>query len=299
MIPTFLGIAFICFALTRILPGSPADDYINSLKGSSGGESGRGGGSKQGKISPELRKKINELYGFDKPILEGFYKWFVTEKMGMQSYSFNHNNKTVIQLIMQKIPVSLIFGLIGFILTYLICVPLGISKALNDGSKFDIASSIVVFIGYALPVFAFGMLLKLCFCGLNENLFDLLPATGFTSDNYEKLSSFNKFKDIVSHMVLPVLCYVIGNFAVITILMKNSLMEQISQDYIRTVIARGGKFSVAIWGHALRNSLIPIATGFGGILTVMFAGSVIIERIFEIPGMGKFGLDSLKIILCF
>ncbi|MBW2678503.1 MAG: ABC transporter permease subunit, partial [Deltaproteobacteria bacterium] len=124
-------------------------------------------------------------------------------------------------------------------------------------------------------------------------LWDLFPLSGFTSDYYGQLSLFGKAKDIVHHMFLPVLCYVVGNFAVLTLLMKNSLLEQISQDYIRTVLAKGGSFQRAIWWHALRNSLIPIATGFGSILTVMFAGSVIIEQVFEIPGMGRLSLEAI------
>lgn len=293
MTPTFLGIVIICFTLTRFLPGGPVEQYLSKSKGGKGGESSRGS-SKQGAISPEQLLKIKEYYGFDKPIHVSFYNWLVKDKMGLMSDSFNYNNKTVIQLISERMPISLMFGLTGFLLTYLICIPLGIAKALRDGTAFDLSTSLLVFIGYSLPAFAFGMLLKLCFCGSSDYFFDILPATGYYSNNYDTLNSWGKFVDIAKHMLLPVTCYVIGNFAVITILMKNSLMEQISQDYIRTVIARGGKFSVAIWRHALRNALVPIATGFGGILTVMFAGSVIIERIFEIPGMGQLSLDAIS-----
>ena len=292
MIPTFLGIVIICFTLTRFLPGGPVEQYIAKSKGGKSSESGKGS-SKQGAISPEQLKKIKEYYGFDKPIYESFYIWLWKDKMGLNSASFNYNNKTVIELIKEKLPISLMFGLTGFFLTYLICVPLGIAKALKDGTVFDLSTSLLVFIGYALPAFAFGLLLKFCFCGASDRFYDILPSTGYYSNNYDTLNSYDKFIDIVKHMLLPVTCYVIGNFAVTTILMKNSLMEQISQDYIRTVIARGGKFSVAIWSHALRNSLVPIATGFGGILTVMFAGSVVIERIFEIPGMGQLSLTSI------
>lgn len=292
MIPTFLGIVIICFTLTRFLPGGPVEQYLSKSKGGMGGES-KSTGSKQGDVSTEQLQKIKEYYGFDKSIWESFYIWLFKNKMGLTSDSFNYNNKTVIQLISEKLPISLMFGLTGFILTYLICVPLGIAKALRDGTPFDLFTSLLVFIGYSLPAFAFGMLLKLVFCGSSDQFFDLLPATGYYSNSYDTLSAWGKFLDVTKHMLLPVTCYVIGNFAVITILMKNSLMEQISQDYIRTVIARGGKFSVAIWWHALRNALVPIATGFGGIFTVMFAGSVVIERIFEIPGMGQLSLTAI------
>ncbi len=294
MIPTFLGIVVICFSLTRILPGGPVDEYLAKRKGTGGGESGQSSSSKQGEISPEELKKIQEYYGFDKPIYVAFYQWAWVERMGMKSNSLRYTNKTVFELIIEKMPISLIFGLTGFLLTYIICIPLGISKALKDGASFDLLTSVLVFIGYSLPALTFGILLKLYFCGANDSFYDIFPASGYYSDNYDSLTPWGKFTDITNHMVLPVLCYVIGNFAITTILMKNSLMEHISQDYIRTVIARGGKFRVAIWGHALRNAFIPIATGFGGILTVMFAGSVIIERIFEIPGMGRLSLTAIE-----
>jgi microcin C transport system permease protein len=186
-----------------------------------------------------------------------------------------------------------VFGITGFILSYLVCIPLGIFKALRHDKSFDIISSVIVFVGYAIPPFAFGMVLKMFFAGTVEGLWDFFPVSGFHSDNFGQLSFWGKTLDIFDHMFLPVLCYVIGNFAVLTLLMKNSLLEQISRDYIRTVLAKGGSFSHAIWGHALRNALIPIATGFGSILTIMFAGSVIIEQVFEIPGMGRLSLEAI------
>ena len=151
----------------------------------------------------------------------------------------------------------------------------------------------MVFIGYAIPAFAFGMVLKMFFCGTVSGLWDIFPVAGFVSDNYAALSGIGKFKDIFMHMALPVLCYMVGNFAILTLLMKNSLMEQVGKDYIRTVLAKGGTFKRAIWAHAFRNAVIPIATGIGSIMTVMFAGSVIIEQVFEIPGMGRLGLESI------
>ena len=150
-----------------------------------------------------------------------------------------------------------------------------------------------MFIGYAIPAFAFGMLLKLFFSGTSEHFFDFFPLGGFRSDDFDTLSLGGKIKDQFSHMFLPVLCYVIGNFAVLTLLMKNSLLEQIGQDYVRTVLAKGATLQRAIWLHSLRNSLIPIATGFGSIMTLMFAGSVLIEKVFEIPGMGLLSLDAI------
>jgi microcin C transport system permease protein len=211
----------------------------------------------------------------------------------MAQESFKYPNKTAWQLIRERFPVSLIFGLTGIVLSYLICIPLGIVKALRNGGRFDMASSVIILAGYAIPALALGMVLKMFVCGTVEGLWDILPLSGFHSDNYAALSLGGKISDTAQHMALPVLCFVIGDFAVLTLLMKNSLLEQIGKDYLRTVLAKGGSARRAVWGHALRNALIPIATGIGGILGVMFAGSVIIEQIFEIPGMGRLSLEAI------
>ncbi len=202
-------------------------------------------------------------------------------------------NKTAWDLIKQRFPVSLIFGVTGFFLTYLLCIPLGIAKALRNGSAFDLASSVLVFVGYSIPAFAFGMVLKMLLCGTVEGLPDIFPHAGFVSDDFDSFTFAGKAMDLFMHMCLPVLCYMIGHFAVLTLLMKNSLLEVVSQDYVRTARAKGCSMRRTIWVHALRNSLIPIATGFGGILTMMFAGSVLIEQVFEIPGMGRLSLEAI------
>lgn len=294
IIPTFIGITIICFGITRFLPGGPMEQYLSSLKGSAGGEGvSSSNDSSNASLTQEQLAAIRVHFGYDKPIFIAYKEWLIDDFMGMKKDSTMYINKKTYEVIVERMNVSLIFGLTGFILTYLVCIPLGIIKALKDGSFFDVSTTIVVLIGYSLPVVSLGMILKLLFCGSSDSFFDVLPATGFVSDNYDKLDAWGKFSDIFNHMALPVLCYVIGNFALLTNLMKNSLLDQISQDYIRTVIARGSGFNRAIWGHALRNSLIPIATGFGSIMTVMFAGSVIIERIFEIPGMGSLSLNAI------
>lgn len=293
MIPTFFGIILICFSLTRLLPGGPLEQYLASRKGGGNMESGGSGSGKQGAVSEEEMKKLQEKFDLDKPFLVAFWKWAYHKNLGLTAESTSFSEKKVLTLIAEKIPVSLIFGITGFFLTYLICIPLGITKALRDGSFFDLSTTTLVFIGYSLPPLAFALLLKLMFCGVSDHFFNWLPAAGYYSDNYDNLNFWGRIIDVAKHMLLPVICYIAGNFAVITILMKNSLMEQISQDYIRTVIARGGKFRLAIWGHALRNALIPIATGIGGIMTIMFAGSIIIERIFEIRGMGFLSIEAI------
>ena len=292
VIPTFLGITILCFGLIQFVPGGPVEQIIMKMKGIGAGELSRGAGT-QTSISIQQRKAIEAHFGFDQPFYKRYWKWLVTDRLGMKMESYKFPNKTAWQLIKERFKVSLIFGVAGFVLSYLACIPLGILKALRHNKMFDLGSSLVIFVGYAIPPFAFGMVLKMLFCGTVEGLWDFFPVSGFYSDNFAAMTFWEQTKDIFMHMFLPVLCYIIGNFAILTLLMKNSLLEQISKDYIRTVLAKGGSFTRAIWGHAFRNSLIPIATGFGSILTVMFAGSVIIEQVFEIPGMGRLSLEAI------
>jgi microcin C transport system permease protein len=292
IIPTFLGITIACFALTQFVPGGPVEQLLMRMRQVESGETARALPA-SASISPEYRRQLEVHFGFDRPIWERYWTWLVHNRLGLDTESYSYPNKTAWQLIRERLPVSLIFGLTGFILSYLICIPLGIAKALRHGGAFDLASSILVFAGYAIPPIALGMLLRLLFCGTVDQFWDFFPVSGFQSDNFATLSWGGKVADLAAHMTLPILCYVAGNFALLTVLMKNSLLDQIGSDYIRTVLAKGGSASRAIWGHALRNSLIPIATGFGGIMTVMFAGSVIIEQMFEIPGMGRLGLEAI------
>lgn len=297
MIPTFFGVTLLCFSLTRLLPGGPVDIELAKLRaGGTGGETvaasanAVSGGSQ---VTDSYREELKKQFGFDRPIYEQYYKWLVDDRLGMQIRSYQSPTKTAWDLIRSRIPVSVWFGTVSFLLSYLICIPLGISKALRAGSAFDVWTSVLVFIGYAIPSFALAMILKMCFCGTVDGLADVFPLGGFESDFAGHVSWAERLLDRAWHMVLPVSCYVAGNFAVLTLMMKNSLLDQISADYVRTVMAKGATRKRAIWNHALRNSLIPIATGFGSILRVLFAGSIIIETIFEIPGMGRLGWDAL------
>ena len=292
MVPTFVGITFACFALCQVVPGGPVEQALAKMRGMGAAEAGRGVHAGAA-ISAEQRQALEAHFGFDQPLLRRYWNWLARDKMGLAAYSYKYPDQTVGQLVVDRFKISLVFGISGFVLTYLVCIPLGIAKALRHGSVFDAASSVLVFAGYAVPAFAFGMLLKMLFAGTGAGFWDLLPAAGVTSVNYEWLSPRDKFKDLCAHFVLPVSCYVIGNFAVLTLLMKNSLLEQIGQDYVRTVLAKGGSLRRAVWFHALRNALIPIATGFGGVLGILFAGSVLIEKVFEIPGMGRLSLDAI------
>ena len=293
-IPTFIGITIVCFSLTRFLPGGPVEMRMMRMKGLSaqGGEAAAGSAAAT-HVTEEYRKELEAQFGFNKPLAVQYWDWLVVNRMGMRLPSYDYPNRTTWDLIRSRIPISIWFGLAAFALTYLICVPLGIAKALRHRQLFDAGSSFVVFVAYAIPSFALAMILKMLFCGTTEGLFDVFPLGGISSDFDFDPSAWTWFWDRAWHMVLPIACYVAGSFAMLTLLMKNSLLDQISADYVRTVIAKGATRRRAIWGHAFRNALIPIATGLGPMIGMLFAGSIIIETIFEIPGMGRLSWDAL------
>jgi microcin C transport system permease protein len=244
-------------------------------------------------VTDTYRRELEAQFGFDKPIAVQYFNWLVKNKMGLTLSSYDYPNKTAWDLISSRLPVSISFGLAAFFLTYLVCIPLGIAKALNHTKLFDAVSSFVVFAAYAIPSFALAMLLKTLFCGTVESCWDIFPLGGISGDFDIEPTFFEFIVDRARHMVLPLMCYVAGSFAMLTLLMKNSLLDQISADYVRTVIAKGATRTRAVWAHALRNSLIPVATGLGPMISLVFAGSIIIETIFEIPGMGRLGWDAL------
>ncbi len=244
-------------------------------------------------VTDTYRRELEAQFGFDKPIAVQYFNWLVKNKMGLALSSYDYPNKTAWDLISSRLPVSISFGLAAFFLTYLVCIPLGIAKALNHTKLFDAVSSFVVFAAYAIPSFALAMLLKTLFCGTVESCWDIFPLGGISGDFDSEPTFFEFIVDRARHMVLPLMCYVAGSFAMLTLLMKNSLLDQISADYVRTVIAKGATRTRAVWAHALRNSLIPVATGLGPMISLVFAGSIIIETIFEIPGMGRLGWDAL------
>ncbi len=298
IIPTFLGITIVCFSLTRFLPGGPVELAMMRMRGvgSAGGEvaaqsSGQTGG--MAGITKKYREEMEKQFGFDKPIVEQYWDWLVVNRMGMRLHSYQYPNKSAWSLIKSRIPISVWFGITSFVLTYLICIPLGIAKALRHRQAFDALSSFVVFVAYAIPSFALGMALKMALCGTVHGLWDVFPLGGVSSEFEAEPTFWQWFCDRAWHMALPVACYVASGFAMLTLMMKNSLLDQISSDYVRTVIAKGGTRRRAIWCHAFRNALVPIATGFGSMMAVLFAGSIIIETIFEIPGMGRLSWDAL------
>ncbi len=202
-------------------------------------------------------------------------------------------DQPVLTLIGERLHISLFFGLIGFILSYMICIPLGIFKAIKHGSKFDFISSAIVFMGYATPGYAFGALMLVLFGG--GSFLDIFPLGGFHSPTevWEQMSWWEKVLDQLHHTFLPVLSYMVSAFATLTLLMKNSLMENLGQDYIRTAYAKGLPEKKIIFSHAVRNSLIPIATGIGGLIGVFFAGSLLIEKVFNIDGIALLGFQAV------
>ena len=227
-------------------------------------------------------KKIDE----DKNIVTLVKKQFKGILQGYLGYS-EKKGKDVSTLIGERLHISAFFGLTGLILGYLVCIPLGIWKAIKNGSRFDIISSIIVFIGYSIPGYILGIVLLVYFGG------DYFPLHGWRSPNFSELSFLGKVKDQLHHAFLPMVCYMIGSFATLTVLMKNSLLENLSQDYVRTAFAKGLSEKRVIFKHAVRNSLIPLATGIGGIIGVFLAGSYLIEKTFGIDGFGLLGFNAL------
>ncbi|MGN0826686.1 MAG: ABC transporter permease subunit [Kiritimatiellia bacterium] len=289
-IPTFIGITLLCFALTRLLPGGPVEMRLARLKGI-GGASGTLATTT---IAETQRQELNRQFGFDQPFLVQYTRWLIKDLAGLRMPSYDYPDRTAWQLIRARIPVSCIFGLAGFLLSYAICIPLGLARGMRPNTPFDWASGLIVLTAYAIPPLTLAMILKTLFCGTVETFWNILPLSGAASATLPPdATAWTLFKDRIAHMVLPVACYVAGNFAVLTLLMRNSVVEQISADYLRTAIAKGSSRRRAVWHHALRNSLIPIATGFGSILGVLFAGSVIVETVFELPGMGRLSLEAL------
>ena len=296
VIPTFVGITVVCFALTRFLPGGPVEMRLMRLKGIGGaGAAAETVGAMAGRnqVTEDYRKQLETQFGFDKPVLRQYWDWLVPNRMGLNLPSYDFPDRTAWQLIRSRLPVSVWFGLASLLLTYLVCIPLGIAKALRHRQAFDAVSSVVIFVAYAVPSFALAMVLKMALCGTTEGLFDVFPLGGLASDFDVPPPFWTVFWDRAWHMVLPVVCYVAGSFAMLTLLMKNSLLDQIAADYVRTVIAKGATRRRAIWGHAFRNALIPVVTGIGPMIGLLFAGSIIIETIFEIPGMGRLSWDAL------
>lgn len=285
ILPTLLGISVTCFILIQLVPGGPVEEMISKTRAYS---SERGGAAKT--ISAAEVENIKAYFGFDRPAHVRYFSWLGRMARGDFGHSYVYH-RPVLEVILSKMPISLFFGLTAFVLAYLISVPLGVAKAIRHNSFFDTSTSVIVFAGYVMPSFALGVLLIIYFGG--GSYFDWFPISGVVSDNHEYLSPWGKVTDFLHHMVLPLICYMIGQFAFLTMLTKNSLLEELNKDYLRTALAKGVPFRTAAWKHGLRNALIPLATGMGSIFTVMFAGALLLERVFDIDGMGLLFFNSI------
>ncbi|MCH2694943.1 MAG: ABC transporter permease subunit [Acidobacteriia bacterium] len=290
MIPTLLGITFLVFTITRFVPGGPIDQMIVKSQQGTIGEGGSNSDGSSVAIPPEILEELKKQYHLDKPVWKAYLLWLkdiIKLDLG-KSYKYN---TPVLNVIAVRFPISIYFGLIGFLLAYLVCIPLGVTKAIKHGSSFDLISSSVVFIGYSIPGWALGAILLVMLGG--GSFFDLVPLGGFRSENWSQLNLIEKIVDQAHHTMLPVIAYAMGSFASLTILTKNSLMENLGHDYVRTAFAKGLSEKRVIFVHALRNSLIPLCTGLGHAIGILMAGSYLIEKVFNIDGIGYLGYTSI------
>jgi microcin C transport system permease protein len=283
MLPTLFGITVICFIVINMAPGGPVEQALSKIRFAAHGGAGSG-------VSQEVIESIKKQYGFDKPLHIRYMIWLrniVTLDFG-ESFT---SRRPVIDVIIDKLPVSLQFGVMSLILIYMISIPLGIAKAVRDGSQFDLWSSVMLMIAYSVPPLILGILMRVYLA--SGQFLDIFPLGELYSDAYQSLSFWGKVSDRVQHFVLPLTCYVVNGFTVLVFLMKNSLMDEIRLDYVRTARAKGLDEKTVIYKHAVRNALIPILTGLGSFLTVFFAGSIVIEQVFNLDGMGLLSYNSI------
>ena len=292
VIPTFLGITLAVFVVMHFVPGGPVERQIMRYQMAAMTQGGGAAPTARASVSlpQDAIDEIRRYYGFDKPVHIRYAQWLwkVLHLDLGNSYIYQDPVWVVIK---SRFPISIFLGLTGFLLSYLVCVPLGVLKAVRHNSGFDFATSFIVFLGYSVPGWALGTALLVLFGG--GSFFSLFPLGGFRPDNWDYLNIGQKVVAQIHYMFLPVLCYMVGSFATLTILTKNSLMENLGQDYVRTAFAKGLTERRVIFVHALRNSLIPIVTGLGHVISLVLAGSFLIERVFNIDGMGYLGYTAI------
>lgn len=293
MIPTLLGVTLIVFVIINLAPGSPIEKKLQEMRfgGMDTNTASAGAAdSNDSAVSEEVIEALKKQYGFDKPLHIRYVIWLKNLSTLDFGESFTHE-EPVIDVIVSKFPVSLQFGIISLIMTYLICIPLGVYKAIKNGTVFDLSTSVLLSAMYAIPGFMLGVLLIVVFAG--GRFFEWFPVGELYSDGYEDMTFWAQIWDRVHHFILPLICYMIGQFTVLTILMKNSILDVIKKDYIRTARAKGLSEKTVYLKHALRNGLIPVVTGIGGFLTVFFAGSLLIETIFQLDGIGLMSYEAV------
>ncbi|OQW91646.1 MAG: microcin ABC transporter permease, partial [Beggiatoa sp. IS2] len=271
MIPTLFGVMLVTFVITQFVPGGPVEQLINQLKrGNHAGEVATGSqGFYRGAtgLDTERLKKLTAFYGFDKPAYQRFFTMlgrYLTFDLGE---SFFHK-KSVLELVISKLPVSISLGMWTFFLTYLTCIPLGITKAVHDGTPFDVTTSTLILIGYAIPGFVLGIFLLVLFGG--GSFWSIFPLRGLLSDNWAELNFFAKIGDYLWHIVLPVTSLMVSSFAVMTLLAKNSFVEEIRKQYVITARAKGLTDQRVLYKHVFRNAVIPLAVGFPGAFVAAF-----------------------------
>jgi microcin C transport system permease protein len=300
MIPTLLGILLITFVVVQFVPGGPVEQMVAQLQGR-GAAAGEVGGRAAGGVVGGYRgrqgvdaakvEEIKKLYGFDKPAHERFFQMLGQFARFDLGRSFYHN-KDVWQLVKEKLPVSISLGMWTFLLIYAISVPLGIAKAVRAGTPFDTATTFVVLLGYAIPSFVLGVVLLVYFAG--GTFLQWFPLRGIVSTNWQELGTLEKITDYLWHITLPVTAMVVGGFAVITILTKNSVLEEIRKQYVMTARAKGVTEGKVLWRHVFRNALIPIMTGFpAAFIGAFFGGSLLIETLFSLDGLGLLSYESV------
>jgi len=316
MIPTLFGILLINFVVLQFMPGGPVEQVIAQLTGTaveatarvSGGGGGEVGGEQRAAtqqagdaaitskyrgaqgLDPELIRDLERQFGLDKPAHERFFTMMVNYLQFDFGESF-FRDRSVIALVIDKLPVSISLGLWTTLLTYLVCIPLGIAKAVRDGTRFDIWSSTLIVVGYAIPSFLFAVLLIVLFAG--GSFLDLFPLRGIVSENWEELSWPARIADYFWHMALPVLAMSIGGFASLTMLTKNSFLDEIHKHYVVTARAKGLTERRVLYGHVFRNAMLIVIAGFpSAFIGILFTGSLLIEVIFSLDGLGLLGFES-------
>jgi len=304
MFPTLFGIMVINFALVQFVPGGPIEQIIARLEGGGDVFAGISGGADAGidmqqdggtylgarGLPPEFIAELERQFGFDKPPLERFVNmmWnYIRFDFG-ESY---FRSIRVVDLVLEKMPVSISLGLWSTLIAYLVSIPLGIRKAVKDGTKFDTWTSAAIIVGYAIPGFLFAILLLVVFAG--GSYLQWFPLRGLTSDNWHELSLIGKVLDYFWHITLPVLASTISAFATLTLLTKNSFLDEIKKQYVITARAKGVSEKRVLYGHVFRNAMLIIIAGFPAVfVSVFFGGSLIIETIFSLDGLGRLGFEA-------
>ena len=293
LIPTLIGIITINFLVIQFVPGGPVEQMVQQLTHASadGAAVLQATGDGKTQISAEDMAALKALYGFDKPPLTRYLDMLWRFARFDLGDSFFHH-QSVAGLVREKLPVSMSLGLWTFFLTYLICIPLGVAKAVRQGTKFDAITSVIILIGYSIPSFVLGVLLLVLFGG--GSFLAWFPLSGLVSDNWAELSFWGKIGDYLWHIALPITASVAGNLAVMTILTKNVFLEEIRRQYVLTARAKGLPENKILWRHIFRNAMIPLITGFpAAFIGAFFTGSLLIETLFSLDGLGLLSYQSV------